>query len=196
MAANSNDSAALAGKYGLGLLSFTTLKPLEELKKQVDQYRAAAANPQPLTNVTQNKIASYTLVHCTPTMAEAEDAGIWESVLWWYQNRAEFIIEWELPHLSKEEQARAFPELERSRGENFNPRAFNDADMIIVGTPEQCLEKMKRYVDIGVDQLICYKQFGHIKHESIMRSIDLLGKEVMPELEAYSRDVAADKASV
>ncbi|MCW2892353.1 MAG: Luciferase-like monooxygenase [Actinomycetia bacterium] len=195
MAANSNDSAALAGKYGLGLLSFTTLKPLEELKKQVDQYREAARNPQPLTNVTQNKIASYTLVHCTPTMADAEEDGIWESVLWWYQNLAEFTIEWELPHLPPQEQAKAFPELQRSREEGFNPRAFNDADMIIVGTPEQCIEKMKRYVDIGVDELICYKQFGHLSHESIMRSLDLIGREVMPEVEAYSRQVAKRKAS-
>jgi alkanesulfonate monooxygenase SsuD/methylene tetrahydromethanopterin reductase-like flavin-dependent oxidoreductase (luciferase family) len=196
MAANSNDSAALAGKYGLGLLSFTTLKPLEELKKQVDQYREAARNPEPLTNVTQNKIASYTLVHCVPTMADAEEDGIWESVLWWYQNLAEFTIEWELPHLPPEAQEAAFPELRRSREEGFNPRAFNDADMIIVGTPEQCIEKMKRYVDIGVDELICYKQFGHLSHESIMRSLDLIGREVMPEIEAYSRKVAAKRQAI
>jgi alkanesulfonate monooxygenase SsuD/methylene tetrahydromethanopterin reductase-like flavin-dependent oxidoreductase (luciferase family) len=196
MAANSNDSAALAGKYGLGLLSFTTLKPLEELKKQVDQYREAARNPEPLTNVTQNKIASYTLVHCTPTMADAEEDGIWESVLWWYQNLAEFTIEWELPHLPPQEQAKAFPELQRSREEGFNPRAFNDADMIIVGTPEQCIEKMKRYVDIGVDELICYKQFGHLSHDSIMRSLELIGREVMPEIEAYSRKAAAKRQAI
>jgi alkanesulfonate monooxygenase SsuD/methylene tetrahydromethanopterin reductase-like flavin-dependent oxidoreductase (luciferase family) len=65
--------------------------------------------------------------------------------------------------------------------------------MIIVGTPEQCIEKMKRYVDIGVDELICYKQFGHLSHESIMRSIELIGKDVMPEVEAYSREVAAKR---
>ncbi|HVW41682.1 MAG TPA: LLM class flavin-dependent oxidoreductase [Amycolatopsis sp.] len=195
MAANSNDSAAIAGKSGLGLLSFTTLKPLAELKKQVDQYRAAAANPEPITRVTQNKIASYTLVHCAPTMAEAEEAGIWESVLWWYQNLAEFTIEWELPHLPPEEQEKAFPELKRSRQAGFDPKVFHEADMIIVGTPEQCVEKMKRYVDIGVDELICYKQFGYLPHDSIMRSIDLLGKEVLPEIQAYSAERARKQAS-
>ena len=44
---------------------------------------------------------------------------------------------------------------------------------------------MKRYVDIGVDQLICYVQFGHHSHESVMRTIELLGKQVLPELEKY-----------
>jgi hypothetical protein len=46
-----------------------------------------------------------------------------------------------------------------------------------------------------VDELICYKQFGHLSHESIMRSLDLIGREVMPEVEAYSRQVAKRKAS-
>jgi hypothetical protein len=52
---------------------------------------------------------------------------------------------------------------------------------------------MKRYVDIGVDELICYKQFGHLSHPSIMRSLELIGREVMPEIEAYSRQVAAKR---
>jgi alkanesulfonate monooxygenase SsuD/methylene tetrahydromethanopterin reductase-like flavin-dependent oxidoreductase (luciferase family) len=128
-------------------------------------------------------------------MTEAEEAGIWESVLWWYQNLAEFTIEWELPHLPPEEQEKAFPELKRSRESGFDPKVFHEADMIIVGTPEQCIEKMKRYVDIGVDELICYKQFGHLPHDSIMRSIDLLGKEVLPEIQAYSAERARKLAS-
>jgi alkanesulfonate monooxygenase SsuD/methylene tetrahydromethanopterin reductase-like flavin-dependent oxidoreductase (luciferase family) len=55
--------------------------------------------------------------------------------------------------------------------------------MIVVGDPDQCLEKMLRYSELGVDQLICYVQFGHLEHESIMRTIELLGTELIPELE-------------
>ena len=55
--------------------------------------------------------------------------------------------------------------------------------MIVVGDPEQCLEKMLKYDELGVDQLICYVQFGHLSHESVMRTIELLGKEIIPELE-------------
>jgi hypothetical protein len=29
-------------------------------------------------------------------------------------------------------------------------------------------------------------QFGYLSHESIMRTIELLGKEVLPELERYT----------
>ena len=62
--------------------------------------------------------------------------------------------------------------------------------MIIVGDPEHCLQKMLHYADLGVDQLICYVQFGHLEHESIMETIRLLGTEIIPELQR--RDVTVD----
>ncbi len=64
-----------------------------------------------------------------------------------------------------------------------NTREFSDADMIIVGDPDQCFEKMVKYSELGVDQLICYVQFGHLSHESIMKTIELLGTKIIPELE-------------
>jgi hypothetical protein len=60
--------------------------------------------------------------------------------------------------------------------------------MIVVGDPEQCLEKMLKYEALGVDQLICYVQFGHLSHESVMRTIEILGKEVIPELDKRDRE--------
>jgi alkanesulfonate monooxygenase SsuD/methylene tetrahydromethanopterin reductase-like flavin-dependent oxidoreductase (luciferase family) len=62
---------------------------------------------------------------------------------------------------------------------------FHEADMIVVGDPDRCFEKMRRYADLGVDELICYVQFGHLSGESILRTIDLLAREVLPELQRY-----------
>jgi alkanesulfonate monooxygenase SsuD/methylene tetrahydromethanopterin reductase-like flavin-dependent oxidoreductase (luciferase family) len=62
--------------------------------------------------------------------------------------------------------------------------------MIIVGDPDQCLEKMLRYEALGVDQLICYVQFGQLSHESIMRTIELLGSELIPKLAARDIDTS------
>jgi alkanesulfonate monooxygenase SsuD/methylene tetrahydromethanopterin reductase-like flavin-dependent oxidoreductase (luciferase family) len=58
--------------------------------------------------------------------------------------------------------------------------------MIIVGDVDRCIEKMQRYADLGVDQLLCYVQFGALPHEAVMRSIELLGTKVIPALEAYT----------
>jgi alkanesulfonate monooxygenase SsuD/methylene tetrahydromethanopterin reductase-like flavin-dependent oxidoreductase (luciferase family) len=190
MAATSDGSAAVAGGLGLGLLSFSILQPLERMAQHIAQYRAAAADPDPITRVTTNKVAAYTLVHCAESMAQCEANGIWESVWWWYKNLAEFTLEWELPHLTKEQQDQTFPLLKRQLEGDFDAQEFSDADMIVVGDPAQCLAKMEHYAELGVDQLICYVQFGHLAHESVMRTIELLGTELIPALEA--RGVATD----
>ena len=44
---------------------------------------------------------------------------------------------------------------------------------------------MLHYADLGVDQLICYVQFGYLEGDSIMKTIELLGKEVIPVLEKH-----------
>ena len=85
------------------------MQPLERLVEQITDYREAAANPTPITRVTTNKVAAYTLVHCSDSMAQAEENGIWDSVWWWYKNLAEFTLEWEFAHFSQAEQGPAVP---------------------------------------------------------------------------------------
>ena len=155
------------------------------MAQQIAAYRQAQERAVPLTDVATNKVAAYTLVHCADTMAEAEANGIWKSVGWWYQHLAQFTLDWELVHLSKAEQDATFPLMKPLLEGNVPIQHFHDADMIVVGDAERCLEKMKHYADLGVDQLICYMQFGYHAHESVMRAIEILGKEVLPEVEKY-----------
>jgi alkanesulfonate monooxygenase SsuD/methylene tetrahydromethanopterin reductase-like flavin-dependent oxidoreductase (luciferase family) len=186
MAATSLDSCEIAGGLGLGMLSFSIMQPLDVMAEQVARYRKAAANAKPITDVTTNKVAAYTLVHCAETKQQAIDNGIWGSVAWWYQNLAQFTLDWEFPNIPKDEADKTFPLLNPLIEGNVPVEHFDTADMIVVGDPEQCFNKMKHYADLGVDQLICYVQFGHHSHESVMKTIELLGKEVIPELEKYT----------
>ena len=54
---------------GLGLLSFSIMQPLERMAELISAYREAQTNPTPITRITTNKVAAYTLVHCADTMA-------------------------------------------------------------------------------------------------------------------------------
>lgn len=190
MAATSDGSAEVAGANGLGLLSFSIMQPLEKMARHIAAYRRAAAAAKPITDVTTNKVAAYTLVHCADSLQQAEDNGIWKSVAWWYQHLAQFTIEWELPHLSKEEQDQVFPLLKPMLEGEIPIETFHEADMVVVGDAERCYQKMKHYADLGCDSLICYVQFGYHSHESVMKTIEILGKEVLPELEHYEPDPA------
>ncbi|MFJ8012402.1 LLM class flavin-dependent oxidoreductase [Streptomyces sp. NPDC096339] len=190
MAATSPGSAEVAGAAGLGLLSFSIMQPLEAMARQVAAYRAAALDPRPLTDVTTNRVSAYTLVHATAPRAEP-GARVWDSVAWWYSNLARFTLEWELPHLAPDERERAFPLLNPILEGEVPVREFSDGDMILIGDAETIVAKAKRYADLGVDQLICYVQWGYLEHREILRTLEILGKEVIPELARYEPRVAS-----
>jgi hypothetical protein len=61
-----------------------------------------------------------------------------------------------------------------------------------IGTPEQTVEYLRRYEEAGVDQVIFVLQAGRNEHEHIMESIELFGREVLPEF--ADRDEAARAA--
>lgn len=186
MAATSEGSAEIAGLNALGLLSFSIMQPLEKMAQQIEVYREAQKRAKPLTDVSTNRVAAYTLVHCAETMDQAVENGIWDSVGWWYQNLAQFILDWELAHLSPAEQDETFPLMKPLLEGDVPVETFDEADMIVVGDPERCFEKMCHYADLGCDELICYVQFGRHSHESVMKTIELIGKEVLPEIEKYT----------
>src|SRR5438445_478803 len=98
-------------------------------------------------------------------------------------------LKWEMPHFSEAEKDRAFPLLKPQMEGNFDPRMFSDADMIVVGDPDTCYEKMVKYAELGVDQLICYVQFGYLSHDSVVRTIELLGEKIIPEIEKVGAKV-------
>lgn len=195
MAATSDGSATMAGEMGLGLLSFTIMQPIERMAAQIAQYRAAIGRAQPITSMVNNRVAAYTLVHISETPEQAEADRLWESLWWWYKNLAEFIVEWDMPHLSAAEVDEVFPLLRRQIEGDFDPHEFSDADMIIVGTADECLEKIIRYEELGVDQLICYVQFGYLPHESIMRTIETLGTKILPVLQQREIEVSLEPIS-
>ena len=193
LAAASEQSAYNAGKLGLGLLSFALMQPVEKMAEAIATYRRGQADCEaPLPKVRNDRVGAYTLVHCTDDPEEAARYGLWESVKWWYQNLAEFTLQWELAHLPKEEQAQIFPLLEPTIRGDIDIQRYTEQDMIIVGTPEECLRKILRYEEAGVDQLLCYVQFGTLPHEKGMRSLELLGTKVIPELEKRGHRVDYD----
>jgi hypothetical protein len=61
-----------------------------------------------------------------------------------------------------------------------------------IGTPEQVREYLRRYEEAGVDQVIFVLQAGRNQHEHIMESLEVFGREVLPEF--LDRDEAATAA--
>jgi alkanesulfonate monooxygenase SsuD/methylene tetrahydromethanopterin reductase-like flavin-dependent oxidoreductase (luciferase family) len=61
-----------------------------------------------------------------------------------------------------------------------------------IGTPEQIRGLIRRYEEVGVDQLIFVSQAGRNRHEDICESMELFARAVMPEF--ADRAEASEKA--
>jgi alkanesulfonate monooxygenase SsuD/methylene tetrahydromethanopterin reductase-like flavin-dependent oxidoreductase (luciferase family) len=182
MAAATPESATMAGENGCGLLCFSIMQPLSKLKPVIEAYRKAQETSTTLTSVHTNKVGIYTLVHCAESRDKFEENKLWESMWWWYKGLAEFHLKWEMAHLTPEQKAMAFPLMEKQARGEFDITQFDKEDMVIVGTPDECLQKLMKYEEVGVDQLLCYLNFGYLPNEAVLKSIELLGKYVIPEL--------------
>ena len=65
-----------------------------------------------------------------------------------------------------------------------------DRGVIIAGNPESCIKNIKRYEEIGVDQIMMIMQTETIPHERVMESLGLFGKQVIPAFSKAETTVA------
>jgi alkanesulfonate monooxygenase SsuD/methylene tetrahydromethanopterin reductase-like flavin-dependent oxidoreductase (luciferase family) len=184
MAASSEETIRMAGQNGLGLLCFSIMQPLDKLKALIDMYREEQKSAKPVSAVHTNKVGAYTMVHCTESRKKFETNRVWDSMWWWYRGTAEFILKWEMAQLPPEVKEKAFPLLKKQADGDFDIHSFDEQDMVIVGTPDECLRKFLKYEEAGVDQVLCYVNFGYLPQEAVLECITLLGDYVIPELKA------------
>jgi alkanesulfonate monooxygenase SsuD/methylene tetrahydromethanopterin reductase-like flavin-dependent oxidoreductase (luciferase family) len=55
-----------------------------------------------------------------------------------------------------------------------------DRGVIIAGDPQSCIQAVRMYEDIGVDQVMLIMQTETIPHQKVMGSIELFGRQVIP----------------
>jgi alkanesulfonate monooxygenase SsuD/methylene tetrahydromethanopterin reductase-like flavin-dependent oxidoreductase (luciferase family) len=72
------------------------------------------------------------------------------------------------------------PGAARAAVAQLDANTLADRGVIIAGDPASCIQAVKMYEDIGVDQVMMIMQTETISHEKVMSSIDLFGKQVIP----------------
>lgn len=202
-ASSSLDGHYEIGKMGTGLLSFALATPPEELAVKFAKYEQGLADcDQPIGAFVNRRKAAMSMAHCAETDAAARAVGE-PSML--------KHIEYSLPKYAEmTEYAAQFQDdlATFSYTQDFKKKIESDGgtpklDMDnlweigghMIGGPERCLEMALRYEEIGTDILFLMLNSWNIPHEDVMRSIELLGKHVVPVLEEREREKAAKKAA-
>ena len=180
MATSSPAGHEVAGRAGVGLLSFTIGVPPSELAFRIGLYKQGLTQAKPAGKVINKRAATFTMVHCAETNAEARQNAE-QSILWYFRRSIELISSvaaWqEGRELGSYDYLRALKDMNL---EGVSYDMLDEMDAVIVGDPARCVEKARKYFDAGCDQILCLMQPHSIAPQKVMRSIELFGEHVIP----------------
>lgn len=178
MACSQPDSFSIAGRKGIGALCFNIGQP-EELERRVQLYREGIHQAQPVGAFVNNQVAALGLIHCAETDQRAREIG-GPAGMWMLNKSLELYRPWQ-------EQGTRIPDSYKfAVGAVQGERAGRSLEDLIeggtfcLGSPDTCIRILKKFEVLGIDQVLCFMQFGGIAHQHIMDSIRLFGKYVIP----------------
>jgi alkanesulfonate monooxygenase SsuD/methylene tetrahydromethanopterin reductase-like flavin-dependent oxidoreductase (luciferase family) len=172
-----------AGRMGVGILTGNTSAGWEYTQACIDAYKGALGTAEPITGHLNDTLGVFsTAVCCAPTLAEAKEHAQQVAFEW-----MELMVQ---IYTRLSEQAPDYAYLANIR--NVEDR-IHDIDYLIecspyvtMGTPEYFIERGRRLFEMGADEWIL--RVDGMDHETHLRTLRLLGKEVLPELQALRRD--------
>jgi alkanesulfonate monooxygenase SsuD/methylene tetrahydromethanopterin reductase-like flavin-dependent oxidoreductase (luciferase family) len=173
----------------MGLCSFAVGVSPEEVKRRIDIYREAVDRcDRPIGATINRRAATFTMAVCDHDRDRAW-ATARESFEWYPATGARQIAT--LADLMAEQQRDLgnygyAADLKTTRDEGLldllTLEYLVDNGACVLGTPDECLETCRRYQAAGVDLLLCLVNPYKIPHEAVMRTIELMGNEVIPQL--------------
>jgi alkanesulfonate monooxygenase SsuD/methylene tetrahydromethanopterin reductase-like flavin-dependent oxidoreductase (luciferase family) len=187
-ATSSEDGHREVGRLGLGVCSFAVGVPPEEVKKKVDIYRSAVAEcTSPIGKYVNDAAATFTMTLCADDR-DAAIAAATESFEWYPKKGAQMIGDLAA---YMQEQGRDLGNYGYAGDmhkhdvdgllDHLTMDYLVDSNACVVGTPDDCIEMCRAYEAAGVDLLLCLVNPYKIPHETVMRTIELMGTKVIPE---------------
>ncbi|MBW2386273.1 MAG: LLM class flavin-dependent oxidoreductase [Deltaproteobacteria bacterium] len=189
----------VAGQMGLGVAVFNFGDPAL-LRPLVDKYKRAIENPEPVSEVINNKFVTISPMIC---MKDGDAARRF------HDSRTGKIDPWfatyfdtipELAERTKDEpkpiaQTRLRELVEIARNDAALPGPFAAGETtpqmaldngICAGTPDEVAATVKRFEDVGVDQLVMLPRLASWleDEETVWESLRLFGKEVIPRFKS------------
>ncbi len=201
-----------AGRNGVGALANTLWRSLDQVEEIVASYKRGIAQcERPVGEFINDQIAFFTFVHCVEDPASALSSAAAGAAAW-YTNTALTFFEARESYLRRARELEAArddaggdltgqfladEDAESTRAQLLHARimrgeavpddeileTLSEQQSLVVGDPQTCREKMRRFEGAGIDRLMCMQQVGKLRHHEVLRSIRLIG-ELIPEFQA------------
>ena len=175
-AAGSPGTFTEAGELGLGAFCFSLGVP-GKLAVLVDNYKKAIGNATPVGDYVNDNIMGVTNMLCMPDRRQAfqvaADMGMnYYSTLayHWLDNvpRPKNFPEW----------PNKIPEPTPEQVEQLSAEGY-----AIIGDPDDCEKAIRKWVDVGFDQLTFSPTTNTLDTQVIVDSMELFGREVLPRFD-------------
>ncbi len=188
LACSRRETILLAARLGLGALTFSFVSPEESRQWVRDYYTTLENECEPVGYAVNPQIA----ITC-PFLCDRDEDRVRGLAA---ENHGFFL--YGLGHYA------FFGQHEPGRTNvwnNFKTKPENFAlpegrTQDCIGTPDYIRNRRREFEESGVDQVIFLSQAGRIPHDILCSSIELFGREVMPEVKARDERDAARRAEV
>jgi len=176
VAAGSPPTFGEAGSMGLGAFCFSEGSP-REIEPLVKNYKDAIANATPVGDYVNDNLMAVTNLLCMEDRNEA-----FRTAADMRMNYYTSLMHHWLDNIPTPEGFPKWPQvLPEPTPEQIEKATA--AGYAVVGDPDDCTKAIQRWVDIGVDQLTFSPTTNTLPTETVIASMELFGKEVMPQFD-------------
>jgi alkanesulfonate monooxygenase SsuD/methylene tetrahydromethanopterin reductase-like flavin-dependent oxidoreductase (luciferase family) len=199
---------SVAAANGLGALCFSMLTEPEQARSWVENYLSVVDSEDcvPAGFAVNPELAVVTALMCHPDEQTALDRGL----------EGSHFLSYTLSHYYNHGaththgSSRLWDDFENDRreagydGHRFEPvngplaATYDRHDPYAlrgaIGTPEQVRQFLRRYEEAGCDQVILFSQVGRNRHEDVCESLEVFGRDVLPEFAERHEQAAHAKA--
>jgi alkanesulfonate monooxygenase SsuD/methylene tetrahydromethanopterin reductase-like flavin-dependent oxidoreductase (luciferase family) len=188
VAATSLETHTNAGQLGIGVLTFESYFGFNYLQQCIDAYRVGLAKGHSMfprrTELTGIYIAT---AYCAPTRQDAIDTAGGAAMGYFKFNR--FLYS-ELAKKKGYEYLDPNVKGVLDRGEDPFDFLLHDTPSIMLGTPDFFIERLKLLEKMGIEEVLL--RVEGVRHKDIMRSLELIGREVIPEFQKQPKLAVAN----
>ena len=178
LAASQPNSFKQAGEMGLGVLCFN-VGGHQQLIDRIGMYREGLKHAHPVGAFVNDQVAALCMVHCGEDDKEAKEVGGPEG-MWFVDKANDLYRPWQEQGVNVPDTYKFAVDAVQTERSEKTAEHFMDVGAFAMGDPDSCIKVMKGYEAVGVTQVLCFMQMGHLPHSKVMDSIKLFGKYVIP----------------
>ena len=195
VACSQRDTIRMAARLGIGALTFAFVDPLEA-REWVDEYYSIIKSDQcvPIGHTVNANIAMVSSFSLHEDREVAIQRGLEGFEFFGFALGSLYGFGAHKP--GRTDLWKQFTEV-RAKQMQDNPIEFGsalDGSRGGIGTPDDLSAHLRKFADVGVDQVTFIQQAGNNRHEHICEALELFASRVMPEFKAGEAEREARKA--